>query len=171
MKIATLVLLTTFARLAAHADGPMPRPETKTFYSPDRSIVVVADPRHWLTTVYRVRKENGAREQLWSMHGWSSFMAPSNDGKHLVMANWQTMPLSVSHRTDEVMLYFVRQAQVIRVFTLDQMIDDISKAPRSVSHYRWGTYEGINSSGKFVIKTFERTLTFDLKTATRVFNK
>lgn len=145
----------------------MAPPQTLTFTSPDKTIIAVADADKWVTTVYRAQKDGG-RKKLWSMYGWSWVIGVPDDGEHLVMANWLTLSLTAGRfKKEEPMLYFIRRGEVTSTLTLDKLIDDVTKAPRSVSHLRWGAYEGMNSAGLFAVKTFERTMLFDPKTGKR----
>ena len=59
------------------------------------------------------------------------------------------------------MLYFVDKGQLISVVTLQDLIKDFSKLPRTVSHFIWGQVEGFNADGQFLVRAVSSLRIFD----------
>lgn len=162
--ICCLLLITVWCTpTTVVADGPAVRPERKTFWSSDRTAYAISDPDTRVTTVFRVG-DDGKETQSWSMFGWFATLHVADDGEHVVTGGPRSNPLPQDCQDKEPMIYFLRKGLLIKLVTLDQLISDRSRMPRSVSHYRWGKFAGFNKKGLFVVETFEGAIVFDPKT-------
>lgn len=155
-----------FLAESSRLDEPLPHPTEMTFWSPSRSVCAVSDPDTQLTTIYRVENPSGKRIKLWQMYGWQRSVFVADDGRHVVLGYAGLNLLTLKHRPDQPMAYFVREGEVIGVAALNQLIRDLTKLPRTASHFRWGSCAGIDESGYFVIQTFDEQIhRFDMTKA------
>ena len=160
--IITLVILTM--TMIVSADAPLRSPWKKMTKSPNELKCVISDPETQITTIYEIDQTTGNKLPLWSMVGWFRVTHISNDGEHLVIGYGGMNLLPIDYRSNEPMLYFIREGELIKYVTLDQLIKDPSKMTKTVSHYNWGNYIGFNDKGYFVVNTCEGERVFDPKT-------
>jgi hypothetical protein len=72
-------------------------------------------------------------------------------------------------KTFATRIYFFKRGELINYVTLDQIIRDNSKLRRTVSHYHWANFEGLDQAGRCVVETVEgRKIRFDVATGTPV---
>ncbi len=114
-------------------------------------------------TLYKVR--SGKDKALYTVSGWYSYQVfISNDGTHLIrMGDW---PSGRPKKEDLALAFYVNGKEIKRHSTLD-MLKEPSKAPRSISHYRW--LESVDASyipyEMFSVLTVEKIkITFDITT-------
>jgi hypothetical protein len=150
--------------LEVKADAPLPPPEIRTVCSRNGFFCARMDPDLSLTTVFR-RRAGGVTEPLWSMPGWFREASLSNDGQYLVAGydGGNLLPLDV--RKDQVMLSFFDRGRLIRQVRLNDLVPDVSKLTRTVSHYHWGRFHGLNSEGHLVVELADKQwVLFDPRT-------
>lgn len=122
------------------------------------------DPERNLTSVYR-RRAGGMREMLWSMSGWFRVAALSNDGEYLVTGYDGVNLLPLDYKEDQIMLSFYDRGRLLRHVRLNELFTDFSKLVRTVSHYHWGEYLGLNENDHYVLELVDkRWLLFNVKT-------
>ena len=144
---------------AAFADAPLPPPSRLIQWTPNRRYVAVADPQGDAVTVYRA--QGAERLELWSIPGWQRSFFLADDGVHLVVCPSGLNLLPVEYRRSWNLLRFYERTRVVREWSLDQLIPDLTKSRRTASHYEWGHCAGFDSSGSFLVKTVDRgTLRF-----------
>jgi MYXO-CTERM domain-containing protein len=150
--------------LASHpsrADEPLRAPTAREVCSRDGKYCAFMDP-HTGTKAYEMNGSTKGKE-VWSMQGWFRVAALADDGKHLVVG-WDGMNL-VPKQPDPklVMIRFYESGKSISEVHLDELIQDLSKLKRTVSHEMWGDFpEGLDARGLFVVHTVEgRMLAFD----------
>ena len=150
--------------LVASADEPMPAPEKTMLVSPNKKAYATMDVDTNITTVYK-KNQKGDDAPLWSMLGWFPVAFISNSGDYLAIGYDGNNLLNLDYKKNEPILYIVKHGELLRQFTLDQIITDFSKMPRTVSHYNWGTYIGFNSKDEFIIETFDnRQIALNIET-------
>lgn len=150
------------------ADSPLSPPAMRTVWSPNRAFFMTMDPARMTTTVYRAAP-GGRGEKVWAMYGWFRVAELANDGEHVV-AGYDGMNLIPrQYDREEVMLRFFRRGELIQDVTLDQLVLDFSRLRRTVSHFAWGNYLGLDESGHYAVETVEgRRLRFDVRTGNPV---
>jgi hypothetical protein len=120
------------------------------------------EPDKQITTIYRTT-QGKPQEKVWSMYGWFRVAALADDGDHLVVGYWGMNLIPINYDKRQVMLYFFKRGELINYVTLDRIILDNSKLQRTVSHYHWGNFEGLDQAGRYVISTVEgRKIRFDV---------
>jgi hypothetical protein len=160
-----LVLASWIARLALGDTPPRP-PKVTGATSANKKFFAVMDPKSKTITIYRVNADGGPSVQ-WTMRGWFEVAALADDGKHLVVGYegnlGNLLPLSVTK--DFPMIQFYKTGIRIKVVTLGELVQDLSALQRTVSHYRWGEYLGLDKDGRYSAQTVEgRRLAFDVTT-------
>jgi hypothetical protein len=166
VTIACLFAPLVFAVTPVYADSPLPRPTRQEFHSPNRRILVVSDPGDDNTTVYRLDKK-GRRKKLWRIDGWAWYIAVTNDGSTLIESGLTDL-LSLDYKPSEELFRFVRRGKTIRRVAIEEIVPDASKLRMTTSHYLWGSFGGIDSRGRFVVKALDRTILYDPKTGERI---
>ena len=167
MKSAISLLLfflsiTTQAEL--RADAPLSPPEVKEVWSPNKKFCAVMEPDPATTTVFRV-EGGGKRTKVWTMAGWFRVAHLADDGEHLVVGNGGINLLPLNVTKDEPMIDFFKRGEHIKTVTLGELLKDRSSLKRTVSHYLWGNYLGLDENGHYVVETVEgRKLVFDVPT-------
>lgn len=122
------------------------------------------DPVQNVTTVYR-RRAGGVKEPLWSMKGWFRIAALSSDGEYLVTGFDGGNLLPIDYSKDQVMLSFFDRGRLIRQVRLSELVTDFSTLKKTVSHYEWGHYLGLNAQDHFTVELLDkRWILFDAKT-------
>lgn len=146
------------------ADTPLPPPKITEVWSHNKDYCAVMDPRQMTTTVYRV-EQGDRRTKVWAMFGWFRVADLSNDGEHLVTGYPGINLLSLNYTMDDVMIYFFRRGELIQTVALKELVPERTALKRTVSHFLWGSYEGLDSQDRYTVKTVEdRVLTFDIRT-------
>ena len=99
------------------------------------------------------------------MSGWFRWLFVSNDGIHVV-TGYDGMNLIPTDYTDDLVLFtFWGKGRRIRSVTLKEVVPRKSILTRTVSHYHWGSIEGINDKGLLVVVRADgKKLYFDVKT-------
>jgi len=167
MKTTTsLLLLILFITIQATllADTPLPPPKTKEVWSPNKKFCAVMEPDSATTTIFRVEND-GKRTKSWAMQGWFRVAHLADDGEHLIVGHGGINLLPLNVTKDEPMIRFFKKEKLINTVTLGELLKDQSSLKRTVSHYLWGSYLGLDEKGHYVVKTVEeRTLAFDVTT-------
>lgn len=149
------------------ADTPLPPLAIKEVWSPNKNFCAVMDPKPETTTVYRVEGE-GKRNKQWAMQGWFRVAHLADDGEHLVVGHGGINLLPLKVTKDEPMIRFFRKGELLNTVTLGELLNQ-SSLKRTVSHYLWGNYLGLDDKGRYVVETVEgRKLAFDVATGKTV---
>jgi hypothetical protein len=157
-----LLSLTIQAEL--FADKPLSPPDVQEVWSPNKQFCAVMDPQPATTTVYRIESD-GKRTKQWSMPGWFRVAHLADDGEHLVVGHGGINLLPVNVTKDEHMIEFFTKGKLVNTVTLGELLRDQSSLKRTVSHYLWGNYLGLDEKGHYVVETVEgRKLVFDVTT-------
>lgn len=161
-SILTLLFVGLQADLCA--DTPLPPPEVREIWSPNKKFCAVMEPKDNATTVYRVR-DGGERVKQWMMPGWFRVAHLSDDGEHLVVGNGGINLLPLNVTKNEAMIKFYTKGKLIKTVTLGELVEKQSSLKRTASHYLWGNYLGLDVKGRYVVETVEgRKLIFDVTT-------
>jgi hypothetical protein len=151
----------------AFGDAPLSSPSQVQRWSPNRRYVAVADPKKNVITVYHA--EGSTRKELWSREGWERAFDVADDGEHLVACYSGLNLLPLNYETNLTMLSFCKCGVVFRTWSVGELIPDLSKLQRTVSHYRWGHCVGFDSTGLYEVQTVDRgRLRFDIRTGEMV---
>ncbi|WP_406700898.1 hypothetical protein V5E97_19090 [Singulisphaera sp. Ch08] len=162
MRRAFIIFLAAGAPLAVglvsgpgRADSPLPPPARQTIWSNNRWFFAITDPKDWTTTIYRATPD-GKGIKSWAMLGYLRFAWLADDGEHLVAAppGWSGL-VPLDYDKEHVILYFLARGELLNKVTLGQVIGDLSKLPRTASHYAWGHVVGFDQDGYFAIETVE----------------
>jgi len=80
--------------------------------------------------------ESGPDRLVWSTSGWFAFRTYlSYDGQYLVrMGNW---PAGSEPSADDLAIAFYDRGKLLKQYSTKQLVRDVSRVPRSVSHYRY----------------------------------
>ena len=167
MKTLLLQLTTCVGLLVpgqALADSPLVPPRVKEVWSPNKQFCAVMKPKAMTTTVYRIDKD-GRRARSWAMHGWFRVANLADDGEHLIAGHDGVNLLPLGVTKNEPMIRFFRRGELIKTVRLGELLKDLSHLQRTVSHYFWGDYLGLDKRGRYVVETVEnRRLAFDIST-------
>lgn len=169
MAIGGLVWIFAFSfdhRLCA--DTPLPPPEAKEVWSPNKRFCAAMDPKARTTVVYRVAKD-GHRTRSWTMKGWFRVAHLADDGEHLVVGHDGINLLPTNVAKEEPMIRFFKRGKLFNIVALGELQPDLKKLKRTVSHYHWGSYLGFDKEGHYVVETVDgRKLAFDVNTGMAV---
>jgi len=147
----------------AFGDAPLALPSPAERWSPNRRYVAVADPKKDTITIYRV--EGQTRTESWRRDGWERAFDLADNGEHLIVCYGGLNLLPLNYETSWAMLSFYKRGVVVRKWSLRELIPDLSKLQRTVSHYRWGHCVGFDSKGLYEVQTVDRgKLRFDVCT-------
>lgn len=166
LGVSRVLLLVTLFPLSAFGDEPLAPPSLKIECSPGSSVCAEMDP-HQGTTVFR--QVNGDRVVLWKMPGWFRVAFVADDGKHLVTgyAGWN---LLARRDPNETMLNFWREGRLLRSVSLKELLPDLNRLEKTVSHWHWGNYVGFDRNGQFVVETVDgKRHRYDVSTGEKVY--
>lgn len=162
MRVAAILCTLTWSAVAL-ADAPLRPPSRIEEYSSTRRYVAVADPKRDVIAVYRV--DGHDRTELWTLSSWQRSFALADDGDHLVVCYSGGNLLSLDYTPTWTMLRFYRRDALVRQWSLRELVPDLSKLQRTVSHYYWGRCLGFDETGAFRVETVDRgILRFSVQT-------
>jgi hypothetical protein len=176
--IAGLLVLGATARPAA-ADEPLEPPVTRKLTSGNRSCWAVTDAKRKVTTAYRAagkakpsgdgaagsKQTKGKDVEIWQIPGWYRVAALSRDCAYLVTGYDGVNLLPVGFDRGTVMLTFYKNGKLLREVRLAELVPDLSKLRRTVSHVEWGRYIGVEKDHYYRVDTNDRgALLFDMTT-------
>ena len=148
----------------AVADEPLRPPEVWETCSPNGAFCATLDPDASRITV---RRAAGAGDVLWSAAGWSRVAALADDGEHLVLGYEGMNLIPVDYDKNMAMLTFYRRDEIIAVVRLRDLAGWLN-LKRTVSHYYWGDYLGLNAEGHYVVRVSRGSeIRFDMTTGKR----
>jgi hypothetical protein len=162
MKRVLAVLAMLVWPLAAFGDAPLQPPSRLTRWSANRRYVAVADPKRHAVTVYRVAGRE--RTELWATPRWERSFDVADDGDHLVACYSGLNLLPLDYKPEWTMIEFYKRGKLIRAWSLRELVPDLGKLERTVSHYSWGSCVGFNAKGLYEVRTVDRgSLRFDVR--------
>jgi hypothetical protein len=147
---------------ALHADAPLPPPEDYTVKSRNGRFEARVSVSPAETRVYQIGSPD---KLLWRKPGFHRHVYLSDDGRHLVAAYDGHNLIPLNYSPDLVLITFFDRSSPIRRVTLSEILPDLSRLRRTMSHYSWGSFGTLDESGHFVVTTVDnRVLRFDLAT-------
>jgi hypothetical protein len=152
----------------AAADEPLSPPSDYKTDSPNGRCYAFLNARQRKTTVFE-QNRGGAPRPLWEMPGWFRVVSLANDCEHLVIGFDGSNLLPLDFKPDMLLLSFYWKGKLLRSVRLNEVIRDTSRLTRTVSHYYWGRFLGMDDHGRYLIETVEgRRITFDISTGQEI---
>lgn len=149
--------------VTAHSDQPLAVPETRRIPAPAGNCWVDTDAGDRATTAYR--RVRGTTRTLWSINGWYRVAALAADCEHFVTGYDGVNLLPENYSPDTVMLSFYRNGNIIRRVTLAELVTDLSRLKKTVSHWSWGHYIGLEQGTRYRVTTVDHgDILFDMTT-------
>ena len=159
------ILFTVVLPLPAFADEPPLPPSVWTTCSPSGEFCARLDPVENSIRAYRKAEEVTV---LWTAPGWSRVAALADDGEHLVLGYEGQNLIPVDYDSDMAMLTFHRRGEAFAVTRLRDLANWLN-LQRTVSHYYWGDYLGLDADGHYVVNVSRGgEIRFDMTTGKRV---
>jgi hypothetical protein len=163
MRMTTSILLSLVALTSvAQADAPLEPPRRHSKCSPSGEYCVTSDPIEG-TFGHEAEAEAGAPALVsWGIEGWLRIFWVLDDGEHLIAGYNGLNLVPQNDPTSETILSFWRQGELLRAYTLADLGYKRGDLRRTVSHYHWGSYRGLNASGTFELSMVDgRTIVFE----------
>jgi hypothetical protein len=152
-------LLALLFPLPALADEPMMPPSVWETCSPSGEYCARLDPKDNSVVAYKPGMEQIV---LWTAQGWSRVAALADDGVHMMLGYEGMNLIPVDYDPDMEMLTFFRRGEVIRRVVLSALVGG-EALQRTVSHWYWGDYLGLDADGYCTIRTADgRKIRFDM---------
>ncbi len=147
------------------ADEPLPAPEVRVVKSQDGLIEAKSDPKKNLTTIRRAR----TKKKLWTIPGWYRDLTVSNDGRHVVTGYDGINLIPRGYDNDLVLFTFWSEGERVRGVTVKEFIPHPSILEETVSHYHWGSIQGIDQDNRLVVRRADgRKFRYALESGTRI---
>ena len=164
--ITSIAILFTVVLLSpAFADEMMLPPTVWTVCSPSGEFCARLDPAENNIQAYRKADEGTV---LWTAPGWTRVAVLADDGEHLVLGYEGMNLIPVDYDEGMAMLTFFRRGRQIAVVRLRDLTSWL-RLQRTVSHYYWGDYLGLDADGRYVVKLSRGgKIRFDMTTGKRV---
>ena len=145
-RIGVLIAYLLTFTLGAGADEPAMPPSLRTFESPHGKIRVLSDPTKGTDVI-----EVATGKLLWHMAGWFENLYVLDDGEHLasVWGGFNLIPLDAPDSF--TMIWFWEHGRETRSVSLSEIVPDRSILIRTVSHYAWGNFAGIDERDRLVV--------------------
>lgn len=156
---ATLLLGCVLAATLVHADEPLPAPAAHEIKSPNGLFSAKTDPITKTTSIFK----KGALVPWWTVPGWYRSLWVADDGRAII-ACYDGLNLLArdDKKADTVMATFFAMDGKKRTVTLGQLLMTLVSLRPTVSHYQWGSCNGFDEKGRFIIETVEkRKFSFD----------
>jgi hypothetical protein len=153
--IATMIVA---AVAATRGDTPLPPPARHTANSPSGAIRAVSDPMAG-TKIEDVKRH----KVLWRLPGWYRRVFVADDGKHLVTGYDGLNLIPRDFSDDLVLVTFWREGRKIKEVRLRELFPDHRVLQATISHYAWGTIDGIDAQGRLKVRRVDgRIFYFDV---------
>jgi hypothetical protein len=151
-----------FSLSTASADEPLPAPLTYTIRpAHTKACWAEVSVEDNALTVYR--KTAKGREAVWSVPGWHRVADLADDCRSL-MTGYDGQSLLADADPSTVLLRFYRDGKLLREYRLDELMDP-KRLRRTVSHFEWGNYLGVERGHFYRIETNGRgEQVFDMAT-------
>ncbi|MEO7931833.1 MAG: hypothetical protein ABIT76_01610 [Chthoniobacterales bacterium] len=161
-KLICIVLVLLSFIAGAIGDSPIPPSEDQIIKSPNAKFEASITLEPPQTTVFDVSGA-GQRQLLWSKPGFHRIAFLADDGRHLITVYGGANLIPLDYSPGLVLLEFFDGPKLVRRVTVSEIMPDLSKLERSVSHYAWGNRWGLDSEGYFNVETVDlRRLKFDV---------
>ncbi len=162
--IMSLFLSLSFSQFVM-ADVPLSPPSTKTVCSANGMVCANTHPQNGVSVF---TKEQESEKLFWIMPGWYRVMFVADDGDHVV-TGYDGQNLLSRRDPAEIMLRFWKRGTLIRAVPLKELLSDLESLERTVSHWHWGNYLGIDGDGHMSVKTVDGHLhRYDITTGRSV---
>jgi hypothetical protein len=155
----------------ATADSPPRAPFDYKAQSMNGRCYAFLEARQKRTTVFMLTKA-GPPKPLWEMPGWFREASLSNDCEHLVIGFEGSNLLPLDFKPDLVLLSFYERGRLLRVVKLNELIPDVHRLRRTVSHYSWGRFIGFDEKNQYLLETVEGLrIAFDVSTGKQMMER
>jgi hypothetical protein len=164
MRALRLVAFMAIVAGIARGDTPLPPPSKVTALSPNGAFRAVSEPSRD-TRIEDVKQS----KVLWRLPGWHRAMFVANDGKHVVTEYEGLNLIPKDFSRDLVLITFWSAGKNIKEITLGELFPDRTLLQQTVSHYAWGTVEGINSDSSLKVHLIDgRMMYFDTSSGKKI---
>jgi len=85
------------------------------------------------------------------MSGWHRWLFVSNDGQHVATGYEGLNLIPLDYSPDMVLITFWEQGKKLRSVSLKDVVPNKAVLERTVSHYHWGTIDGVNERNQLVV--------------------
>lgn len=168
---AGLLLVVAFAPVPAIADSPPPDPTRTEFCSKNGKFCVTTDPgpvcEKFCDRRYPGPKTTFAypkgqpKSKLWEMPRFVQTAFLSDDGEYLVIG-YPYESLILDYKPTDSLVSFYRRGTLIKAWTVQEIIKDLNKLERTMSHWWWGHFLGFTAPHEFSLETIEGKRVFDV---------
>ena len=132
--------------LQAGADEPLPQPERYEVKSARGHFMAVSVPGGDTKIL-----EAESRRELWLIPGWHRSIFVADDGRHAVTGPDGLNLLPLDFDENAPLFSFWQAGVAVKSINAKQFLPK-SALQRTVSHYHWGTVEGIDTKNRLVIR-------------------
>ena len=154
---------------ALKADRDPGRRDARVIASEDGAYFLLASrvserSQTWLWTVYSVGLD-GVFKEFWSGDGiYSRDIYLADDGNHIVcVEDWPTGAMA----KEDIVIAVYTRGTLLKAYRTVDLVGDVSRIRRSVSHYRWlaeGTFLHSNGGTMFFTTADGKDFTLDMIT-------
>ncbi len=164
MRILSLLPVTAlFAMTVCHADSPLPPPARSTVCSPSKMYCVDFVPNQG-GVAFQIEKD-GKRRELWRVSDWQRIAYVSDDGTHLAACYGGVNLIPQDYSPELVMVSIFEKGKLTHEIRLKDIISKFAALQKTVSHYDWGSCDGLSPNGMLRVNTIENNaLSIDLTT-------
>ncbi len=144
----------------SRGDEPLPLPEKYQVLSLNKKFRAELDPREGTRIIHVA-----SSKIMWTLPTWHGWAFLSNDGEHLVTGYDGLNLIPLEYTKKLVLITFWMKDKKTREITVGDLFPDTRILQRTVSHYNWGTINGINPDGYLQVRRCDGTrFLFDVRT-------
>ncbi len=140
------------------ADAPLAPPKRYTIESSSNKYIAIVDPKDGVTVSAAANKKT-----LWkSPKAWSRSAFLADDGEHLITSYNGLNLIPLDYKPNLVLITFWHREKKIREITVGDLFPDPKVLTQTVSHYHWGSLQGIIDGKLIVMRCDNKQLKFDI---------
>lgn len=167
-RLLTLLsaIVCSLAPTDAFTQAPSTPPLPETYYVPSKRENCQAEINAEHKTV--LVRERGKAEILWQYPGWRRSLLLF-DCHHAAIFHVGRLLSAGDITGNRIIISFVKDGQLIRTWSLQDLIFDLRNLTPANNYWRWGETNGIDQNGRLTLETVEkRRLYFDPSTGNLV---